>query len=86
MNGVAPVRRGREAEARRNDISNLVKEQASIQEEVVSSSESTVQGRRQLTYSDGDADSLTNDTEDPNICEAASAVSSQSSEAERKEL
>ncbi|KAF8782519.1 uncharacterized protein LOC129963392 [Argiope bruennichi] len=86
MNGLAPTRRGREAEAREN-VSEASHDQGSIQEEVVSSSENAVQGKKQPpTESDGDADSLTNEAEDLNSHEAASINASCDTEAEKHEL
>ncbi|GBN59220.1 hypothetical protein AVEN_254746-1 [Araneus ventricosus] len=86
MNGLTPTRRGREAEARKN-VSDASNDQGSIQEEVVSSTENTVQSKKQLTTeNDGDADSLTNEAEDPNNHEAASINTSRDIEAGKQEL
>ncbi|GFQ97195.1 uncharacterized protein TNCT_453721 [Trichonephila clavata] len=88
MNGLAPTRRGREAQASipcGRDTNAARNDHASIQEEVVSSSENLVQSRyNPLSYNEGNADSLTSEADDPNSCEAVCVVSAQDREAENE--
>ncbi|GFT89066.1 uncharacterized protein NPIL_119061 [Nephila pilipes] len=88
MNGLAPTRRGREARASipsSRDTNAARIDDASIQEEVVSSSENMVLSRsKPPSYNEGNADSLTNEADDLNSCEAVCVVPAQDQEAEKK--